>query len=377
MRVMNPPARVTKIAAADWAYWRSQMPGVHDKAAFCTAGWIDAWAAALLPYRDWSGPLTGFAVRDGGRVLGVLPLATQSIGPLRVRSLAGPFSPYRTLPVTADEVGRAVFAAAIAEHFGRNPPSVALRVGPMLASDPGVQALVDALLRGGWHGLCNVSGPALVLDLPSTEAELLRAASPSLLKNNAYLRRKLTKDAGAVVFTRHVIGPESADLLREVATVEARSWVASEGGDTKFIDHRHQDFWSRLGQAPAQGSEAVAWLLRAGGAPIAFSAHVETSRSLHVIANGYDASWKAYSPGSLLSQEVLADACRRGRSWLNWGQGDSGYKQRWGARDSDRLLDLLLFRPGVLGSALRRLARWRLPAWRPVAPGESLWGVSS
>jgi CelD/BcsL family acetyltransferase involved in cellulose biosynthesis len=211
----------------------------------------------------------------------------------------------------------------------------------------------------------------MILELPNTEKELLTRASASLLKNVAYLRRRLEREVGSVTEERHALRGDCCKLLNVVANIESSSWVAQSGGDTKFVDARYRNFWSHLSLAENWNTEVVVWLLRAGKYTLSFSAHIETERTLHVVANGYDERWKSYSPGSLLSREVLVDACRRGRRWLNWGQGDSGYKQRWGARDTEQLLDLMLFSPTTLGRAMLQIGRWRLPQWRHWCPSRS------
>lgn len=374
---MTATPRVVTIAATDWPQWRDRLPPRNQRSAFWSVEWLEAWGQSFLPYQEWSGPISGAAVLSSDEVLGILPLARQRAGPLIVRSLAGPYAPYRTIPVGEDPAGQRAFADSLAAWLQMQPPSAALRLGPVLASDPGVVALVDALLDAGWRGLGSISGPALTLDLPDTADTLLRSASPSLLKNIRYLRRRLERDAGTPRLQRRVLHANPAELLRTAGAVEARSWVAREGGETKFGKAAYVDFWTRLGRSQMRGAEVVIWLLEVGDAAVAFSAHVETAKTVHVIANGYDESWKAYSPGSLLSEAVLTDACRRGRCWLNWGQGDSGYKTRWGARDADRLLDMLLFHPGALGRSLFQLARWRLPNWQPMRPGAWAHGMNA
>jgi CelD/BcsL family acetyltransferase involved in cellulose biosynthesis len=90
------------------------------------------------------------------------------------------------------------------------------------------------------------------------------------------------------------------------------------------------------------------------------SAHIETADMIYIIANSYDEKWKAFSRGSILSFEILTDGCRRGKTRIDWGQGDSGYKSRWGARCGTKsLIQVMFFRPGLLGKFLACVASYR------------------
>jgi CelD/BcsL family acetyltransferase involved in cellulose biosynthesis len=48
---------------------------------------------------------------------------------------------------------------------------------------------------------------------------------------------------------------------------------------------------------------------------------------------------------------------------FDWGQGDSGYKQRWGAQEGALLYDVMMFRPGLLGDLLALAADKALRDW--------------
>jgi CelD/BcsL family acetyltransferase involved in cellulose biosynthesis len=85
-----------------------------------------------------------------------------------------------------------------------------------------------------------------------------------------------------------------------------------------------------------------------------------------IVANGYDEAWKASSPGSLLSLDIFRDAIGRGLRLVDWGQGDSGYKQRWGARPGARMMDLILFRPGLVGAIGCKILKKALSGWDPL-----------
>ena len=79
----------------------------------------------------------------------------------------------------------------------------------------------------------------------------------------------------------------------------------------------------------------------------------------YAIANSYDPALAKHSPGKLLYYRNLVRARERGIRTVDWGAGDSGYKQTIGAVQGPALRDWLLVRPGLpamLGRILK--GRW-------------------
>jgi CelD/BcsL family acetyltransferase involved in cellulose biosynthesis len=159
---------------------------------------------------------------------------------------------------------------------------------------------------------------------------------------------------------------QAAPLLQRAALVEQASWVVQQGEDAKLVGEQNQAYWSRLAQHGGSGPEVVLWLLSCGERDIAFSLHLEHGQTMCIVANGYDDAWKASSPGSLLSLDIFRDAIERGLRLVDWGQGDSGYKQRWGAQPGAQMTDLILFRPGLVGAVAYRMLKTALSGWTPL-----------
>ena len=328
--------------------------------SFYDAAAVHAWSDAFIPGESWDGPLQTYAVSEGGVPLGFISFARRQIGRLKLPSLGGYYWPFRTCAVCADAPRRRAFAEAIADSFARRPPGLVFRMGPISMADLGVMELLAAFRRCGWRLLRRDLGQVFELALTEAPPE---GASPSLLKNINYERRRLAKEHGAVVTERHVLAPGSDDLLAIVERIEAASWVAQRGGDPKFLGTSNRRFWTSLAEAGTRPSVVAIWVLRCGAEPVAFSLNFETATTLYIIANGYDERWKARSPGSILSADVISDARSRGFRHLDWGQGDSGYKTRWGATVRTMLGEVLLFHPGPRGALLFQGARLALRGW--------------
>jgi CelD/BcsL family acetyltransferase involved in cellulose biosynthesis len=345
---------------------RALLDGVTgvERHAFCTAPWLRAWESAFLPGDGWRGPMRVHAALADGECIGFVPLAEQRIHRLSVASLGGYYWPYRTVCADADAARRARFAAIMADHFTRHPPAAVLRFGPVMETDEGMCALLDALVQAGWLRLQKEGGENFAQYLPDDPAQLHACMSPSLLKNINYRRRRIVRTAGEIGFERCLVQGDCDALLRDLQHVERASWQGNdEGGTPKFVGAAAEKFWRALARAHPYGARPVVWLMRCAGRPIAYQVVIETAEVIYKIGSCYDTAWRTHSPGSLLTYEIFSDACRRGIRHIDWGRGDSGYKSTWGGAVDGRLYEVLLFRPGMVGRAALALARRALPGW--------------
>ena len=326
-----------------------------DSFSFYDSAWVQAWDNAFLPYQNWARPVIVYSVASGGSCTGFVAFANQKISGLRIKSMAGYYWPVRTLAVSGDNGARTAFAQAIAEHFNKRSPGAVLRFGPVSCEDKALFDLFDALAARGWHLLRRKLGGVFTLELPGDPAELEAGVSSSLLKNIKQQRRRLDKLEGTVSCERYVLGADAGELLDVLAGIEKASWVAREGGDVKFTGQANRRFWEAVGRARKRNWEPVVWIMRCGPSPAAFSAHIETTDCIYILANSYDAKWHKFSPGSILTHDIFCHACQGSKIHVNWGLGDSGYKTRWGARcENNSLLDVMMFRPGLIGKLLAR-----------------------
>jgi len=314
-----------------------------------------AWEQAYLPGNGWRGPLA--VVRAGGAEVA---FARKRAGKLHLWALGGYYWPWRGVAVEPGAGEQAL--DGLAAELTKRPCGPVLRMGPLIDGDTDTQRFVSLLRERGWRGLKQESGQVFELTLPASMEALQAQVSASLWKNIAYLRRRLNKQ-GAVTAERHRLTAEqAAPLLQRAALVEQTSWVAQRDKEVKLVGAQNQAYWSQLARGEG-GPDVVLWLLSCGERDIAFSLHLEHGQTMCIVANGYDEEWKASSPGSLLSLDIFQEAIGRGVRLVDWGQGDSGYKQRWGAQRGARMMDLILFRPGLVGAVGYWMLKKALPKW--------------
>lgn len=333
-------------------------PDTLARRGFVRAHTAAAWEQAYLPGNGWRGPLA--VVRAPGAEVA---FARKRAGKLNLWALGGYYWPWRGVAVEPNAGEQAL--AGLAAELTRRPVGAMLRMGPLIEGDTDTQRFLALLRTHGWRGLKQETGQVFELALPASMEALQAQVSSSLWKNIAYLRRRLDKQ-GAVVTERHRLSAQqAAPLLQRAALVEQASWVAQDGGEVKLVGAQNQAYWSQLAQQ-ANGPEVVLWLLSSGGRDIAYSLHLEHGQTMCIVANGYDEAFKASSPGSLLSLDIFREAIGRGLRLVDWGQGDSGYKGRWGAQPGARMMDVILFRPGLVGAAGYRMLKTALSSWEPL-----------
>ena len=100
------------------------------------------------------------------------------------------------------------------------------------------------------------------------------------------------------------------------------------------------------------------WVLYFNNEPVSHCFGLDAGDHRYIIANSYAERAAKHSTGTILVRYMIQDAIDRGLTTINYGQGDSGYKTRWGAKPARQLVDWLALRPGTVGWALSRLSRF-------------------
>ncbi len=307
-----------------------------------------AWYAAALA--AYGGTAQTLVVEADGFPVAALPFVARGPRWLGLAELPGCYWPFRSFPV-AEDAGQAV-ADALLAALARQVR--ALRIGPVPDGDPTLEWLKAAALARGWALLDRHLADSFLLDLRTAE-DWPRG---STLRKNRYLEKRLAGE-GAVAWEW---GAVDFDAL---ADLERRSWVGTrtDGRDAKFTAGGHGAFWRMAARDPVLAAMFEAAVLRIDGRAMAFAFQLVPGAHAHVIANSYDPAVARHSPGRLLACRDFVRARAQGATSVDWGAGDSGYKQALGARKGPALRDWILVRPGpeALGARLLR-RRWRRSA---------------
>ena len=330
------PTAIDAVAAAAW-------PGHR----FLRRGW---YAAAVAAY---GGTARTVLVEVQGRPALALPVVAAGPAWLNGVSIPGSYWPFRGFPVAAD-AGDAVFDAALDVLAGT---ARVVRIGPVYDDDPAVGPLLAAARARGWTTMARHVAHGWRLDMGAQPPPWPR--NSTLRKNRFHEKHLGAHGALDWRFLGQRDWPGGFALL---GAVERKSWIASrtDGADAKFLLRGHGAFWREAARDPVLAGMMRAALLTIDGEPAAFSFDLETGATSYAIANSYDPAFAKHSPGKLLYWRNLVEARGRGVDVVDWGAGDSGYKQVIGAVEGPAMRDWLLVRPGWAA----RTARLLSPAWR-------------
>ena len=320
------------------------LDAVAERAAeshrFLRGGW---YAAALHAY---GGTARTLVVETAGAPVAALPLIAKGPRWLGLAEIPGCYWPFRSFPVA----GAATDAAADALLGALAQQVRALRIGPIYDGDPALDWLKARALATGWTLLDRHVAESYLLDIAAEDWP-----RGSTLRKN----RNLAKHLAAEGLLAWEWGPPKVDAL---ADIERRSWIAdrTDGRDAKFTADGHGAFWEAALHDSVLADMLSAAVLRIDGRPMAFSFDLITGTRCYAIANSYDPAVAKHSPGKLLQYRNLVRARERGVTLVDWGAGDSGYKQTMGAVQGPAIRDWIFVRPGLEAFAARALrGPWR------------------
>jgi len=324
----------------------ARAPASHG---FLRHGWF---AAAVAAY---GGEARTLLVEEDGEPVLALPLI--GLGPawLRLAAVPGSYWPFRSFPL-AEGAGEAAAKAALSVLAG----SVnGLRIGPVYDGDPAAAPLIHAARAAGWAVLDRFVADSWLLDMAALQAEGSWPRGSTLRKNRFHEKHLASHGVPDWRFLDGTDWPAAFDALAEI---EQASWIAArtDGSDAKFTATGHGAFWRAAAADPIVAGMMRAALLTIDGRPAAFSFDIDAGDLKYAIANSYDPAYAKHSPGKLLYYRNLVEALGRGIARVDWGAGDSGYKQVIGADKGPAIRDWLLLRPGVPALAGRLLrGAWR------------------
>lgn len=315
------------------------------------------FAAALAAY---GGAARTLVVEDEAGPVIAMPLLGFGPRALGAATVPGCYWPFRSFPKVAGLDATAFEALANALAQAAN----VVRLGPVYDGDPAATGLVTAARRRGWTVIDRFIADSYLLDM-AAEAQNGWPRNSTLRKNRFH--EKHLAEHGALdwrLLDGAALAGGGFDML---ATVEEKSWIAArtDGRDAKFTLTGHGTFWRTAAQDPVLASMLHAALLTIDGAPAAFSFDLNVGTLKYAIANSYDPAVGKHSPGKLLYYRNLVAAMADGISTVDWGAGDSGYKQVIGAVKGPAIRDWLLVRPGAAALAARALGGW----WRRSGQG--------
>jgi CelD/BcsL family acetyltransferase involved in cellulose biosynthesis len=303
--------------AAEWDALVDQQAA----SPFSRPGWFDAWWQAF-----GQGRLEVFALRSGGDLVAVLPLAHRHGAR---RALSNWHTPEFEVPALGSASRRALMQRVL--DSSRTPLELGmLTTGRDDADD--FAAAADAL---GVRLLTRTIEYSPYVRIEGGFEDYERTLAQRRRSELRRRRRRLS-ERGTLTF-EIATGPEHLDdLLAEGFAVEGSGWKTEQG--TAILSRPETEAFYRLVArwAAARGSLRLAFL-RLDGRPIAFHFTIEERGSAYQLKGGYDPALRELAPGALLIQEMIKWAFARGLRTYEFLGADEAFKLDWTASLRERI----------------------------------------
>ena len=350
----NLRAGAVALGAIDCALVPGVSPVVNELAAMGPCGHAflrDGWFCRGEP----DAITTLVARRGDGSPFLALPMRQLGPSGLRARSLAGSYWPFRSTAIDPS-TGVGDLSAVLGHRVAQDAIGPLLRLGPIYQDDRLAKLMVAAADAMGWHVLIRDMGQSWVQPLPPPGSS---DSWPSKSRRKKVRRLSARLEEQGPLSVRIVHGADwSRQVFHDLARVEENSWVGkrTDRSGAKFLNPPMMAHWQRAVVDPVLADMLTATLLYVADRPIAFSLDLVCGTVQYGIASSYDDAFADFSPGQIVTVHAVDHTAARGVRCIDWGAGDSGYKQELGAVPGSRIQDMLIIRSASVAAALR--PRW-------------------
>ncbi len=337
---------------------------------FLTWEWLYPWWTHCADGRK----LCLLAVRDGGDLIGVAPLA---VSPWRVTR----FRLFHALEFLGtgrigsdylDIISRRSreqdVAEALADHLSRWGTMLELA---QVNGDASLAAAVAARMAGrDWTSAAIRTDVCPFVRLAGHSWDSYLATLGSEHRYN--IRRRLRNLAGRfdVRFERAATDAERRAALAEVVTLHRKRWEARGGGSTAFSTPAVLAFHEEASRLALERGWLRLFSLRLDGTPVSALYGFRYGRRFYFYQSGFEPEYGKHSVGLVTMALAIKSAIEEGAEEYDFLHGDEPYKFLW-TRDVRELRRLELYAPCLRGRlsrgavetdrVARKLARRVLP----------------
>jgi hypothetical protein len=118
------------------------------------------------------------------------------------------------------------------------------------------------------------------------------------------------------------------DAMKDGLRIEAAAWKGDQG-TAILSDPDVTAFYTRLAELEADRGNLRLSFLRCGGKRISFSFILSSQKTLYGVKIGYDPEYHTYSPGNMLLNLILQEACEHGYNEYDFLGADDEWKFDW------------------------------------------------
>jgi CelD/BcsL family acetyltransferase involved in cellulose biosynthesis len=217
------------------------------------------------------------------------------------------------------------------------------------------------------------ASPYLPLDFPGRTAEersgRLLAQVGAGFRSSLRRKRRRIEEQGALRL-RCFERAEPAALER-FYELESAGWKGQKG-TAIACDERTRRFYDGLADAASRHGYFSLYALECGGRVVAMQYCLSDRERCYLLKPAFDENFSKYSPGQLITQEILRDCLERGLTEYDFLGREAEWKGEW-AEATRPQADCYIFRRGLAGRALhawkfrflRRAqeVKWKVAGW--------------
>ena len=341
----------TRIGGPDTAEWRDLNQRARAGTMFLGPEWLLPWWKHFGGGRE----LASICVREGGRLVGLMPLFMESarLGGVRVRRIAFlgdgetgcDYLDVLAEPGREREVLRHCVAKLMElpwdvcdlDGLARESPT-ALQLAEHF---PAGRATGSVVRDGRVRFVCPY------IPLGGTYEQYLEGLGR---RDNLRRREKWIERQPGVAVTCARAPHEAAAATERFFELHRARWSA-EGGSDGLGDARNEAFHREAARLLAEAGSLRMYTLFAARRPVASVYGVVHARKFNYYQSGYDPNWSSRSVGLVLLARTVQDAFAEGLQEFDFLHGNESYKRDW-ARGERWTIQMRLWR-GARGRAAR------------------------
>lgn len=302
------------------AEWTGLLSSCAEQVPFVTPAWQRVW----LRHFQGDRALRVFGVRDGERLVGMMPLLYDGT----VAEFVGHYSICDYLDGCATPgFERAVAEAVLGQTAADGISSLDLR--GLREDSPMLEAIVAAASGAGYGATKELEATSPNLNLPESWDAYLGGLSK---KDRHEMRRKMRRlDSAGNVELRIVT--TSAEALPLLDTL-FRLMRASNHHKEEFLDRPGmQEFFRDMVATMADAGMLRFHVLELDGLCVAMVLNLDVGGGVYMYNSGYDPEYAHYAVGLMSKALLIQDAIEQGRTRVDFMRGDESYKYDLGGED--------------------------------------------
>jgi CelD/BcsL family acetyltransferase involved in cellulose biosynthesis len=341
----------TSVGAPATEEWRALNDRARAGTMFLSPDWMEPW----WDHFGYGREQRIVCVREGGRLIGVLPLFAETVrmGGVRVRRvafigdgetgcdyldvLAEPGREREVLERCLDALLAMEWDLCDLDDFWRE----SYTVGQLAARFPPNRVTAGIVREARLRWVCPH------IQLSGTYEQYLEGLGR---RENLRRREKWMFRQPGVSITCARATHETARATEDFLDLHRARW-AVEGGSDGLTGVRHESFHREVTRRLAQRSALRLYTLFAARRPVASVYGVVYGDKFNYYQSGYDPHWASRSVGLVLLARTVQDAYSEGLREFDFLRGNEGYKGEW-ARGERWTLRMRLWR-GARGRAAR------------------------